>query len=499
MTHLILVVALCALSTTQSHAEESGPCARQVCIAFDTTIANEGSYNVIEDKLILRKLTEGLGTEETFYSAHQPTQSLHEGTFDAQMFVGQVEKNRHPEPQPIEKTALEGCSASLDKLDAEPRLAILITNYNQPTNSMKRYAQMLKSGGVTVVVISAEVGDDQWGNIASTPDLSVLAEDVHQLVNRGESLDKYMCDEHGDENGRPCHAGSICFAIDQSSTIGGFTLPQIKNAVAALVDTLNGQSPLSVFSLVQFSQTGIAIVPNPTSDMNLFKSALQTIPSDPSSSNPSIALDKCQSVLASNTAPGPKVIVLVSDGLGYGAPSLYAAARAVKKFGTRIVTIGVGTPTSENAMRRIAQPYDHVNPSGTSPALELQSAVAAICRATTVDLVYVQPTEWPFERAPVVCADCNGIMKCYADTGIPVTDGSICSAISMVDGLYDAAGSCGQPVAPGSSIQCATGSSFVNCGTLKPGSTNTIAWYFVKLNAPANTQEVFCRKVKQTL
>lgn len=138
---------------------------------------------------------------------------------------------------------------------------------------------------------------------------------------------------------KKCPIHSVCFAIDQSRSVGGF-YPQEQEFVTEIARTIASRTTNTLYSAYGFS-IGSELIQSSTADLeNTFLPAV----------NKRVRLQKRTDMYEGLTScfdeikgdKGNRLIVLITDGKDNGTPMASSAAPGIKGAGVSIVTVGIG-------------------------------------------------------------------------------------------------------------------------------------------------------------
>lgn len=157
----------------------------------------------------------------------------------------------------------------------------------------------------------------------------------------------------------------IALVIDNSTSISNTELNQMKNAMTAFTNALNGTP--TQFSVTRFA-TNATVIRTFTSNISSVNSAINGIPDDGGTTNWEDGLTKAGSTLPNRS--NPDLVIFASDGNptissagGFNgdqpnehlAPAI-TKANAIKATGARILAIGIGNQLSTDNLKAISGP-----------------------------------------------------------------------------------------------------------------------------------------------
>ena len=165
-----------------------------------------------------------------------------------------------------------------------------------------------------------------------------------------------------------CAIQEICFAMDESGSIGAGNFNLMRdfvNDVADLIDSFNG---MTEYSAVSFDG-GQTIVQSPTMSLTDFKNAITTTVYNGGGTNINQGITGCIDQLTTVTTPTSsspsRVLVLLSDGQGTATTDAQALANAMtaKANGVNIISVGIGSGVDDTFLTSLASPgfYTPIN------------------------------------------------------------------------------------------------------------------------------------------
>lgn len=407
------------------------------------------------------------------------------------------------------KAGLDACGAALKNAPA-PGVVLMMTNGGElkPLTG-KAAGDRLRGLGYSVatVGIRLETGDDSLNGIANSK-LSITVPKFNQIVSRMEAILHTVCDTLPNPMGMcpsKCPAAAVCFAVDESGSIKRGEFTSQASVLAGITSVFDMLAPASVYAGVGFADEAHTFQ-SLTFDANTVMNAFLNNKQRKGGSASGAGLKKCAEIL--NDINGPRMIVLIADGVDNKSPKGGDVDDAIKKSGIAIVTVGIGTE-GEKILKNIASP-DTGNEyyTGVSAFKVFSQAIGPITGHMCTASAMWKPPPPPSNCGDVICAKCGSQLECYVNSGNSITDSKACEAIrgnAMCKKRKRVFRTrCGQQCASATgSVSCFEGESFglyVNNPKCKfNDGANVFPSNFAKYNACKINQAKFTLKCRKRL
>lgn len=226
-----------------------------------------------------------------------------------------------------------------------------------------------------------------------------------------------------------CPKAAVCYAIDESGSITRSDFDRQANVLVGLTSVFELLAPGSTYAVAGFADQA-HIIQAATPDVDKITSALLSNKQKRGGTASGTGLNQCYELIKSYA--GPKVIVIVTDGVDNRSPKGTEVDDLIKAQGFRIVSVGVGTGVFVPDLLDIASPDSgRAYFSSVANYRVFSEALGPIIRNICEASALWTPTPAPARCGDVWCAKCGSTLECYANSGSAVVDARACDSITQ--------------------------------------------------------------------